>query len=540
MTPQQLSLLLLVAILANIGLMAAIALPSILGRRSPLAIDDGSLPATPEPVDIALQVAAGVSGDSPEAKAGLSLQTYDRVVRIVSYSFLAGTAVLIWMGNLFAPVAPIIYALLALAAIFVLVVHDLLPSSVLGPGKFVLEGSAAIAFFTVLIALTGGIDSPFFFGYYLIVAGAALVVGGMTAFVLAATTSIVYLVAMAAQPGSDQLTFEQVTRLGFNILSLWLLSYLASVLAREQRRTRDAAVRLSLFDPLTQLYNRNYFFAVLDREILRAARTGRGFCLLMLDLDGLKPVNDTYGHHYGDRLLREVADVIRRGIRVIDSPARYGGDEFVVLLPETESEGAEVLADKLRQGVGQISIETEAGTVRSTVSVGVVTFPDDGATGDDLLISADAAMYASKRLGKDRVHTGKRGSRGRGGASSRAPRFAGAPPAAVSSPSAATRQRQSPAPPTAAPAKPPEAQAARSRPPDAGAPPKPPTTKRVTVSTDPATRPVTPKSQRRFQVAKHDDDERLNRTMSELLKEPGTRRGPARTPPDEPPPTGSD
>jgi diguanylate cyclase (GGDEF)-like protein len=536
-TPQQLSLLLLVAVLANLALMAAIVLPPALGRA---LADEPALPLPPEPVDIALQVAAGQGGESPEAKAGLSLATYDRVVRIVSYAFLAGTAVIIWLGGLFPAAAPAIYALLALGALFVLVVHDLLPSSILGPGKFVLEGSAAIAFFTILIALTGGVDSPFFFGYYLIVAGAALVVGGPTTFLLAATTSIVYLVAMAAQPGSDRLTFEQVTRLGFNILALWLLSYLASVLAREQRRTRDAAIRLSLFDPLTQLYNRNYFFAVLEREILRAARTGRSFCLLMLDMDGLKPINDTYGHHYGDKMLREVAEVVRSGIRGIDAPARYGGDEFVVLLPETEPEGGTVLAEKLRQGVSEIRIDADGRELRSTVSVGVVSYPDDGTTGDQLLISADTAMYASKRQGKDRIAKPRPPSartvpRDRDGAPATAalrpaaaaapapPRPAGAAPAPRARPAGAA----APAPPRLAPQptedRPPDtppsgpASGAKRRKASAGAGKKPAATAR------PAGERATPKQRgRRFQVVQHDDDHQLDRTMSQLLKEPGS------------------
>lgn len=562
MTPQQLSLLLLVAVLANLALMAAIVLPSALGRRSALA-DEPALPLPPEPVDIALQVAAGQGGDSPEAKAGLSLATYDRVVRIVSYAFLAGTAVIIWLGGLFPAAGPAIYALLALGALFVLVVHDLLPSSILGPGKFVLEGSAAIAFFTVLIALTGGVDSPFFFGYYLIVAGAALVVGGPTTFLLAATTSIVYLVAMAAQPGSDRLTFEQVTRLGFNILALWLLSYLASVLAREQRRTRDAAIRLSLFDPLTQLYNRNYFFAVLEREILRAARTGRTFCLLMLDMDGLKPINDTYGHHYGDKILREVAEVIRSGIRGIDAPARYGGDEFVVLLPETEPEGGTVLADKLRQGVSEIRIDADGRELRSTVSVGVVSYPDDGTTGDQLLISADTAMYASKRQGKDRIakprppsaRTVPRDPHGapamaalRPVAAALRPAAAAAPapprPARAATPAPHTRPARAAAgtaPPRVAPQttedEPPDgppsgpAAGAKRRKAPAGAGTKPAATER------PAGERATPKPRgRRFQVVQHDDDHQLDRTMSQLLKEPGSpgsRRARAAKPEDD-------
>jgi diguanylate cyclase (GGDEF)-like protein len=112
-------------------------------------------------------------------------------------------------------------------------------------------------------------------------------------------------------------------------------------------------------------------------------------------------INDRYGHFIGDRALHAVADVIRLGVRRIDVPARYGGDEFVVLLPETDPTGGYILGEKVRQGVAELAIPgTE---LRTSLSVGLVSYPQDGRTADELMISADRAMYASKRLGKNRV-----------------------------------------------------------------------------------------------------------------------------------------
>ncbi len=182
-----------------------------------------------------------------------------------------------------------------------------------------------------------------------------------------------------------------------------LLAYAAMVIAREQRRARDAAIRLSTVDPLTGLFNRNFFFAALDREIARCARSGRGFCLLMMDLDELKAINDRQGHYEGDNVLRGVGDVISQGVRRIDTAARYGGDEFVVVLPETDPTGAFVLAEKIRMGVAALGGGFPDGSPRPTLSIGVVGYPEDGLTADQLMISADGAMYASKRGGKDRV-----------------------------------------------------------------------------------------------------------------------------------------
>ena len=404
MSTDQLLLVLAVAVIANVVLMAAIVLPPAVGRRALFMPRDDDA-ETPSSVDVALQMAAAQIDAPPEARAGLTGAAYDKVVRIVAYGFLVVTAVIVAVTREWSAEAPFIYVLLAAAAVFVLFVHDLLPSTVLGPGKFVLEGSAAIAFFTVLIALTGGVDSPFFFGYYLVVAGGALVVAGAANYLLAAVISVVYLLTIAGLPGAEALSPAQLIRLAFSLVALWLLSYLASVIAREQRHTRDAALRLSLYDPLTRLYNRSYFYAVMEREIQRAGRTGRGFCLLMVDLDRLKSINDEHGHHAGDRVLREVSLVIRRGIRSIDAAARLGGDEFMILLPETELPGAVVLAEKLRIAAAALRVDVDGASVRPSVSVGVVAYPDDGESGDQLLVRADEAMYLSKGAGRDRVAT---------------------------------------------------------------------------------------------------------------------------------------
>ena len=443
MSTDQLLLVLAVAVIANVVLMAAIVLPPALGRRALFMPRDDDAEA-PSSVDVALQMAAAQIDAPPEARAGLTGATYDKVVRIVAYGFLVVTAVIVAVSQEWSAEAPFIYVLLAAAAVFVLFVHDLLPSTILGPGKFVLEGSAALAFFTVLIALTVGVDRPFFFGYYLVVAGGALVVAGAANYLLAAVISVVYLLTIAGLPGAESLSPTQLIRLAFSLVALWLLSYLASVIAHEQRHTRDAALRLSLYDPLTRLYNRSYFYAVMEREIQRAGRTGRGFCLLMVDLDHLKAINDEHGHHAGDRVLREVSLVIRRGIRSIDAAARLGGDEFMILLPETELGGAVTLAEKLRVGAAALRVDVDGTTVRPSVSVGVVGYPEDGQTGDQLLVRADEAMYVSKGAGRDRVATLRQTRRPPpSGTRRRTPRAAPepAPLAAATTPTAASSAR---------------------------------------------------------------------------------------------------
>jgi diguanylate cyclase (GGDEF)-like protein len=393
--------LILLAVIANLAVMAGVVLPPLLGRR-------GGLPSSGAPIEAgdrrAAELAALVSDPRVDIgdPGGVPPGAYDRVVRIVSWVFILATSTIVAVTGLWSESYPAIFALLAAAGVFVLVVHDLLPAGTLGTAKFVLEGSVAITFATLLVVLTGRDKSPFFFTFPLIVGGAALVVSPRVTLALASAACLAYIVAIAP-PGSAGIPPATVAIVGINITALVLLAYVAMVIAREQRRARDAAIRLSTIDPLTGLFNRTFFFAAVEREIARSARSGRGFCLLMMDLDELKQINDRLGHFFGDRVLRGVGEVIRASGRKIDTSARYGGDEFVVLLPETDPTGAYVLAEKIRLGVADLKVEVSGSVLQPSVSIGVVSYPEDGATSDELMITADSSMYRSKRSGKNRV-----------------------------------------------------------------------------------------------------------------------------------------
>jgi diguanylate cyclase (GGDEF)-like protein len=393
--------LILLAVVANLAVMAGVVLPPLLGRRGTAATSSsGSDVGEHQAIDVAALISDPQLdlGDSGTVAPG----AYDRVVRIVSWVFILATSTIVALTGLWRDNQPAIFALLAGAGLFVLVIHDLMPTNALGTAKFVLEGSVAITFATLLVVLTGRDQSPFFFTFPLIVGGAALVVTPRVTLALASAASLAYIVAIVP-PGSGGVPPETVAIVGINITALVLLAYVAMVIAREQRRARDAAIRLSTIDPLTGLFNRTFFFAAVEREIARSARSGRGFCLLMMDLDELKLINDRHGHFFGDRVLRGVGEVIRAGGRRIDTSARYGGDEFVVLLPETDPTGAFVLAEKIRLGVADLRVDVAGTVIQPSVSIGVVSYPDDGRTSDELMITADSSMYRSKRAGKNRV-----------------------------------------------------------------------------------------------------------------------------------------
>ena len=323
----------------------------------------------------------------------------ERVVRIVSWAFLMAVAVFAAASGLWNLSLPAIVILVAVTGEALLILQDVLPRTPLRNARGPLQGILAIAFAAGLVALTGGLDSPFTFTFPLIVGAGALLVAPRIALILATLATAVYLatgLAVTPNPAAGPLVQMLV-----NLTGLYLLAYIGASVGREQRRARDAAIRLSTVDSLTGLYNRTFFFSALEREIARGDRSGRAFCLVMLDLDDLKTINDRYGHVAGDQVLRAVADVVRNGVRKIDVAARYGGDEFVALLPETDPTGGWVLAEKIRLTVADQGVAGVDPT--PTVSVGVVSYPADGRSADALLVSADRAMYASKRGGKNRV-----------------------------------------------------------------------------------------------------------------------------------------
>ena len=167
------------------------------------------------------------------------------------------------------------------------------------------------------------------------------------------------------------------------------------------RRAED----LSVTDDLTSLYNSRYLYQVLRRESKRASRSGRPLSLLFLDLDGFKSVNDCHGHLCGSRALVEAASVIRGCARETDVAARFGGDEFAVVLPDTGSEGAVAVAERVRERIAAYSFlkASDGLNIHLTASVGVATLPDVAASAEKLIKAADTAMCRVKDKGKDGV-----------------------------------------------------------------------------------------------------------------------------------------
>lgn len=161
---------------------------------------------------------------------------------------------------------------------------------------------------------------------------------------------------------------------------------------------------LSIYDGLTGVYVHRHFQLVLAKEIEKARRYGRPLSLLVLDVDHFKQFNDTYGHQVGDVVLAQLAGIIKHALRVPDIVARYGGEEFVVILPETTLDGARTFAERLRLLVENHVVQSRAGPLKVTISIGVASHgAEDTSTKEDLIKQADAALYRAKAEGRNRV-----------------------------------------------------------------------------------------------------------------------------------------
>jgi diguanylate cyclase (GGDEF)-like protein len=165
--------------------------------------------------------------------------------------------------------------------------------------------------------------------------------------------------------------------------------------------------KLSITDPLTGLLNRRYLQERLEEEISRASRHGRRVSLMMLDIDGFKTYNDTFGHLAGDGILKLIADAIMNSVRTMDIVSRFGGDEFIIILPETDSGLAAQIAERIRAEVERLMVpphdQVERRTVAITVSIGIACYPVHGDTTEMLLGQVDKALYQAKTQGKNRI-----------------------------------------------------------------------------------------------------------------------------------------
>lgn len=292
---------------------------------------------------------------------------------------------------------------LILFALFIIAFHYIWQAHARARWKLAIETWVMIGFITVVLWYTGKIESPLVSLYFLVIITAATLLGTKIALLEVALISACFLLLAFSPSSRLEFTLSEITSQLIRLFPFWLVAYLVAILSREAKLARRKIKLMSDTDYLTGLWNMRMFASLVKKELERSRRYNHSFTILMIDADNLKPVNDTHGHEMGSSMIKLLGSVIRKTLRGSDVVARFGGDEFVVMLPETKSTTGMVAAERIRRAVEATPLEKNGVSLQVTVSIGVSGFPEDGGDVDAVMAKADMAMYRSKRSGKNAV-----------------------------------------------------------------------------------------------------------------------------------------
>lgn len=269
--------------------------------------------------------------------------------------------------------------------------------------KLSIETWVMIALTAFVIWHSGKTGSPLLNLYLLPIIFSALTLGKIITLLQVVLISALYLHAGTAEHGSGFFSQLFVSNIAFDFIPFVLVAYLASLLAADMSYARNFAQNLSETDELTGLPNMRAFRVSIAREKSRAEREGTRFSVIMIDADNLKDINDRLGHDVGNHLINHMVEAMKNALRSSDIIARYGGDEFIILLPNSGPEETREAAERIRQSIANMSFDASGQAVGTTISVGYAVYPDAATDLDALLMRADRAMYASKQAGRNQV-----------------------------------------------------------------------------------------------------------------------------------------
>jgi diguanylate cyclase (GGDEF)-like protein len=296
-----------------------------------------------------------------------------------------------------------IHAALFFFAAFILGLHYVHFYKLENRPKLMFENVVMIVFITWVVWYTGQINSPLLNLYLLPIIASALIFGKLpTAFKVAVIIGCIMFFSYNPKT-KTLLALPFWGELLAICAPMILVAYITTMLAADIRYAVDKIKQVSDTDELTGAYNMRAFSAMLQRAFRQSVRYGHALSVIMIDSDNLKQINDKHGHESGNRLLQHLVRSIREQLRGSDIMARFGGDEFILLLPETPNKGAVELAERIRRSIETSRFDVRSGDANITVSLGVASYPEDGGNLDVILDKADKAMYRAKEQGRNRV-----------------------------------------------------------------------------------------------------------------------------------------
>jgi len=255
-----------------------------------------------------------------------------------------------------------------------------------------------VIFITGVLWFTGKSSSPLLNLYLLPIILSAFTLGRLVTLLQVAVIAICHLLLAAATPGLDVVSLFYASQAVGQLAPFLLVAYLTTTLTADITEARERIENLAQTDALTGLYNLRMFNEVWQREHSSAERDRGVYALLMIDMDKLKDINDAFGHEAGNSAIILVAQCLQRSIRNTDYAARFGGDEFAVLLPGASSEVADAVVKRVRHNVFKTTLDLRSRMIRCSVSICVVNYPKDARDMRELLSMADRKMYRDKEL----------------------------------------------------------------------------------------------------------------------------------------------
>ena len=269
--------------------------------------------------------------------------------------------------------------------------------------KLAIETWAMIGFITTVLLHTGMAESPLLNLYLLVIIACAITLGKIMTLLEVMLIACCYLYMSYLSYSVGLFAPETFTMLMAKFSPFLLVAYVTSMLASDILHAKQRITLLSQTDDLTGLLNMRAFNSIMEKEIARVTRYAHPFTVIMIDVDGLKGINDQYGHTAGSRLITTIAQSIKDSVRNTDVLARFGGDEFVVLMSHTSTDHAHMAAERIRTAIHNTAFDMKGNRISTTVSVGIASFPDSVAEATEVLDKADIALYKSKQSGRDRV-----------------------------------------------------------------------------------------------------------------------------------------